>query len=322
MKTIFFTEGGKEIGLGHVSRCAALAEGLRHKFHGAEIRFALRGDEIALEFLEMHGFPGEFFDWEKDLSRSGALLSGAEVAVVDSYLAGEDFYHFVAERVEKFLVFDDFFRLPYPDKAFVLNPTAEPDGHPRHLFGLEYVVLRPPFREVPERKSINTSPQNLLVMMGGVDTANFLPSLLNFLEIHYPKIKKLVISGCHHQEKDFPPGCKVLSRVSAKKMLKLFYECDLAISAGGQSLYELIRVGLPTLAVITAENQVRNVELLGSLNLLWTAGWFNAPEIWERIEQGIECWFSEPIRKEVALKGQKIIDGKGVFRVGEALWKV
>ena len=312
MKVVFFTEGGKEIGLGHVSRCAALAEGLRHRFHGAEIHFALRGDETALEFLKIHGFPGEFFDWEKDLPRSGALLSGAEVAVVDSYLAGEDFYHFVAERVERFLVFDDFFRLSYPDKAFVLNPTAEPDGHPRHLFGLEYVVLRPPFWEVPEVK-VRREVRRILITLGGEDRWRLSATAARIAHRIWPEKECVVVLGPASEGNGRIPG-HIFRNLSARKMRDLMLSCDTAISAGGQTIYELARVGLPAVGIKTGRDQENNFERFGRRTVLYAGSHANS-DLEERLERRLKGLV--PRLSEMSRRGPEMVDGKGVFRV----WK-
>ncbi len=305
MKVAFFTEGGREIGLGHVSRCAALAEGLRRKFCEVEIRFALRGDETALEFLKMHGFSGEFFDWERDLSRSGALLSGAEGAVVDSYLAGEDFYHFAASRAERLLVFDESFRLPYPDKAFILNPTAEPDGHPRHLFGLEYIVLRPPFWE-SSKKEPQEKVKKLLISLGNNKISDFSFKIAQFLYAKYD----FEIEIINYQFK----------KLTAAQIKHYIENADLAISAGGQTIFELLSVGLPVISLIIAENQVPNVEILSRFNLIWNAGWYNDDMFWNNLKKGIDYFMDFSKRKKVFEIASNLIDGKGINRILERMF--
>jgi len=317
MNITFFTEGGRKIGLGHVSRCAALAEGFRCIPGKAQICFALRGDKTALDFLGLHGFSGEFFDWEKDLERTERLLSGAEVAVVDSYLAREDFYHLVAERARRLLVFDDFFRLSYPEKAFIINPAAEPDGHPRHLFGLEYVVLRPAFWNVP-RRLFSSKIKIFLVMMGAMDTSNFLEKLVNFLHKRYPS-RQIILIVAKSLSFSFPK-IKIFVKVSAIKLLELIYKADIAISAGGQTLYELIRSYTPTIAIITANNQNNNVAILSNKHLIWNAGWYNNDVVWKKIEQGIDYWSSIDQRERFAKIVPKFIDGQGVIRIIKKIW--
>ncbi|MDQ7082427.1 MAG: glycosyltransferase [Aquificota bacterium] len=55
------------------------------------------------------------------------------------------------------------------------------------------------------------------------------------------------------------PNTELIFYPSAEEMKNLMLDADIAISAGGQTLYELARVGVPTIAVAVAENQMWNV---------------------------------------------------------------
>ncbi len=50
-------------------------------------------------------------------------------------------------------------------------------------------------------------------------------------------------------------------------MRDVMLSSDVAISAGGQTLYELARTGTPTVAVSVADNQKKNVEAMGKVRI-------------------------------------------------------
>lgn len=43
-------------------------------------------------------------------------------------------------------------------------------------------------------------------------------------------------------------------------MLSLMLKCDIAVTAAGQTTYELARIGLPTIAIGVVENQKFNID--------------------------------------------------------------
>ncbi len=305
---IFFTEGGRKIGLGHVSRCAALAAGFV-RLAGKKNTFLLRGDETSLSFLKLHGFEGRFFDWERELESLFSFLRRAEVAVIDSYTASEDFYQFIAERVSKLLVFDDFFRLSYPKEAYILNPIAEPDGNPRHFYSLKYAVLRPAFWEVPPRE-IKEKVERVMVTFGGEDLHGLTPLAVEAVREVFPEAECAVVVGPAFnldENKLYHPRLKLYRNLSAEEMRDLMLSSDIAISAGGQTVWELACTGTPTVAVLTAENQRRNLELFSRKgSILWVKK--NFAESLRELE-------ALGRRKDLSQKVQNLLDGKGVARI-------
>ncbi len=317
---VILTEGGQKIGLGHVSRCAALAAAF--KACGARAEFALRGDKTALVFLGKQGFSGHFFDWEKDLARTEGLLFGAKAVVVDSYTAELPFYKWLVTKVPKLLVLDDFFRLPYPETAFILNPVAEPDGNPFHLFGLEYALLRPPFWEVPGRE-VRDEVGRVLITFGGEDLRRLTPLAISAVREVFPEAECAVVVGPAFANQNLveEKKVKIYRHLSAEEMRDLMLASDLAVSAGGQTLFELLRTGTPTVAVLTAENQRANVNRLESLGLIKNVGYYHQDDLVQRVKKNLVFWSPLSKRHELVGKARKFIDGRGPLRIVEVLWK-
>ena len=318
---VILTEGGQRIGLGHVSRCAALASAF--KAHGARIKFVLRGDETALAFLESQGFRGHFFDWEEDLVQTKDLVSESKVVVVDSYIAELPFYNWLSTKVSKLLVLDDFFRLPFPERAFILNPVAEPDGNPFHLFGLQYALLRPAFWEVPERE-VRDEVYRVLITFGGEDLRGLTPLVVRVVSQVFPEAECAVVVGPAFANQNLvveEGQIKIYRNLSAKKMRDLMLSSDVAVSAGGQTLFELIRTGTPTVSVLTAENQRLNVKRLEATELIQNAGNYDHPTISKNIETCLLFWNARDARQRLCLEARRILDGKGPQRVVETIWK-
>ena len=102
---------------------------------------------------------------------------------------------------------------------------------------------------------------------------------------------------------------------SAAKMKEIMFESDIAISAGGQTLYELARIGVPTIAVTVAENQLRNVQNWQKEGFVEQAGGWANEDLMEKIEQSIELLQDYTTRKNKKKAGNKLIDGSGSMEI-------
>lgn len=313
---VILTEGGQRIGLGHVSRCAALASAF--KAHGARIKFVLRGDETALAFLESQGFRGHFFDWEEDLVQTKDLVSESKVVVVDSYTAELPFYNWLSTKVSKLLVLDDFFRLPFPETAFILNPVAEPDGNPFHLFGLQYALLRPAFWEVPERE-VRDEIYRVLITFGGEDLRNLTPLAVSVVREVFPEAECAVVVGPAFADQNVVEGgqVKIYRHLSAEEMRDLMLASDLAVSAGGQTLFELIRTETPTAVILTANNQRNNIDRFLELGVILKIGTFKEQDLTRKVQKTLSYFRNKTWREELFCKCKELksFDGKGCYRL-------
>ncbi len=105
-------------------------------------------------------------------------------------------------------------------------------------------------------------------------------------------------------------------------MSELMQRCDVAVSAAGSTLYELCRVGVPTVGFYFAENQRQNMEAFERLSPIKNAGDFSAFP--DRVLSNI-VWEAENLcrsrkrREEVSLSMRTFIDGRGAERLSKGL---
>ena len=93
------------------------------------------------------------------------------------------------------------------------------------------------------------------------------------------------------------------------------WKCDLAISAGGQTTYELARVGVPTIAIGLAENQRNNIRG-------WIEKGFLKKELWYDDDNLFEELIGEIITKADGVNNNRnFCDGQGARRITEFLLK-
>ena len=90
---------------------------------------------------------------------------------------------------------------------------------------------------------------------------------------------------------------------------------DMAISACGQTLNELASVGVPTIGVCIAENQLGNIKGWEKIGFLEYAGWYSMGNILEKIKNVIEHLKNSKERKNKFKIAKKFINGKGSSRI-------
>ncbi|MCK4793152.1 MAG: methyltransferase domain-containing protein, partial [Desulfobacteraceae bacterium] len=96
-------------------------------------------------------------------------------------------------------------------------------------------------------------------------------------------------------------------------------ESDIAIAAGGQTLYELARIGIPAIVAAIVDNQLGNIEGFQRLGFIDYAGYWDECDLLNRILGGFESLKDRKDRFQMRTKGRRIIDGKGSLRIRDAL---
>lgn len=266
---IFFrVDGNSTIGLGHVSRCTALAELLRENF---EITFAIcEPDSHILFALTKVATRVISLPVPKDTEQfNGELhshLAGNEIIVLDGYHFTTAYEISVKKKSAAVIAIDDI-----PSRHFVADGiinfcgAVKPSDYSREFYtqlylGLNYLFLRSPFlRSHPEKKSTDNK---LLLNMGGADPTNethrILKQLLDFKysgEIvvvvgqSYRHVESLkILIGTH-------PSIKLEQGLSAEAMFDVMRHCPMAVLPPSTVALEYLSTGGLLFVNLLAENQ-------------------------------------------------------------------
>ena len=307
MKALILTEAGKHIGFGHISRCIGLYQGLKEKKIHTEI--IVNADSSANHLLK--GINHKRINWLKNKEAIFKKLKGIDIVIIDSYLADLDFYKKVSEIVKIPVYIDDYKRLDYP-KGIVINPSIygnklnypKKDGI-KYLLGKDYIILRKEFWQIPKKK-INKKIKNVLITFGGMNHQKLAKKIAKHLKSKFNFNSYIV-----EPNKNF----------TAKDMLKLMLKADLCISGGGQTTYELARIGVPTIGICFADNQLNNLIYGEKEGYLKFAGWFNDESLLDRTEKIIKNlnYYNLVIMSK---KSKKSIDGRGVEKILKSIFEL
>ncbi len=262
-----FTEATSTTGLGHFTRCVALAEVLSES--GSEVVMHVISDDMPLPKAS-DGFQIVARDWRRNFALPAYNNENAEtILFIDSYLAEKSVYMKLAETVSKLYCFDDFNRLLYPPPAKIINPgiggnlidySAQAAAV---MTGVEYILLRRPFREKFTIPKIRPNLQNMIVTLGAEDRWNITPQIMQLQPKFWHGIELHVIIGPGFMNKAEirrlkTDGIHLYESLSAQEIQHLMIGSDLAITAAGQTTNELARCGVPMIILQVAENQRMN----------------------------------------------------------------
>ncbi len=115
-----------------------------------------------------------------------------------------------------------------------------------------------------------------------------------------------------------------VSRISlhfgVKHMSDLMCQCDLAVSAGGTTLYELCACGIPTVCFSFSDNQLPAVRLLEQQRIMRYAGDARKGGIATEIGMHLTAYMGDPAETEqYRNRMRQLVDGRGVWRIADFL---
>lgn len=322
MRVKIFTEGGQKIGLGHLSRCASLYDEIQRR--GIEVEFIVQGDIDKVGFLEDKVILNK--EW-MDIKFLEESITNENYVIVDSYIANKEYYEVISQRAKKALYIDDYARIEYPT-GIILNPelTCKRDRYIQSnnevISGSKYVILRPSFQESNKRK-ISNGVQNVFVVMGGTDIQNITVSILNKLCRVNPNIIFHAVVNSNQYEKYISNNdynnVNFYCNLSEKEICQMMLDTDLAITAAGQTIYELLATNTPFIAVQVAENQQDNVNSLkNNISPMLTLK-YNDEDFYEELLATFQELKNQQCRQKIVDKMTGLVDGKGSKRIIDTL---
>lgn len=340
-------DAGKNIGSGHVMRCLSIAAGLQKA--GQEICF-ITADEAPRELLEARGIKylvlhTAYNRMEEELDVLEPLLSEhrPELLLIDSYHVTEAYFRRVG-KYAKTVYMDDIPRFAYAvdgvanyniygeDMPYRELYCREKTVHelPRLFLGPAYAPLREQFRE--SQYKVRSKAEHVLITTGGSDRYNLAGKILQEVlgreklqDLHYhvvsgafnPHLGELEKLAAHYG------GIQIYRNVS--DMAGLMKQCDMAITAGGSTMYELSAVGIPTLCFSFVDNQELIVENFYRKKLVAYGG--NYLKEQERFAGNVADALTflageEALRRRYSDRQRMLVDGKGAERLAEGLCKM
>lgn len=333
---LFRADAGPGIGIGHLRRTLSVAQALR----GLGLESAFLGNEAGgtEAYVSASGFSGaslgEAPSWGRedlDTTVQRAKDEGVGVVVVDSHREGADYLQRLRDAGLRVVAITDNAEHAYPCDLLVntnvhaLDQTYETARDTVRLMGAQYAVLTPAYWQAQPRPA-NGQVGRILLTTGGSDPLDLLPRLLEKLLPMRLDASLAAIVGPFAgnrerlEELAAAGGEQVKLIIGVTSLYPCIAAADLAVSAGGQTLYEFACLGCPTVAFCLADNQEGQMTALAAAGAIRHLGPAQAPDLLDRVALELQTLITDDhARSRMAAAGPRIVDGQGAPRLALAL---
>jgi UDP-2,4-diacetamido-2,4,6-trideoxy-beta-L-altropyranose hydrolase len=324
MLLTILTEGGHEMGYGHITRCLSVSQSLIEA--GAKVSFIVNGDSEVSNILPEKSI--ENFDWINNERRLLYLLQKIDILLIDSMLINRALFIQIMAIVPNIVFIDDYFQWSHK-KGLIIDWTVLAEKKRKHimapsvkyLFGATYTALRKEFWDVSERK-VSDILDNVLVTFGGSDIRNLTPRILRLVSKNLPNAKTTIIIGGSYRnleeiEAEANESTTLVYSPDAERMKECMLKADIAIASGGQTLYELARVGVPTIGIISVDNQLDDINGWEETGFLKNAGWWDSRDLEQNIVKLVNICSKRHERGKMTKIGRSFVDGQGAKRIAD-----
>ena len=94
-------------------------------------------------------------------------------------------------------------------------------------------------------------------------------------------------------------------------MIQVMHESDLAIASGGQTLYELAKIGTPAIVILVAKNAKDDTFGWAEVGSVSFIGWWDDKNLVKNLENKINLLKSKNKRQQMQNKAKEYINSNG-----------
>lgn len=275
----------------------------------------------------------------EDAKQSINIVSDIEPKwlIIDHYALNDYWEQKLRPHCDSILVIDDLADRKHDceillDQTFGRSKQDYQDLVPDHckvLCGTTYALLRPEFskwRQYSLERRKNNTLEHILVNLGGVDKDNLTSKILDTLkQAPLPELCKITIvmgssspwiDSVKRKAEQLPWPTEVKAGIS--NMAELMANSDLAIGAAGSTSWERCCLGLPTIMLVIANNQMdiaHNLESIKAVKIV-----LNDDSLTQMINNYLYELIQSPKKLEaMSQSSADVLDGYGTFKVIEKM---
>jgi UDP-2,4-diacetamido-2,4,6-trideoxy-beta-L-altropyranose hydrolase len=312
MNIIFRVDASIQIGSGHVMRCLTLANQLRREkanvaficreLPGHLCDFIKEKDFQVFRLPDMEPFTVDHrknthehwlgTQWEIDAKQTKAVLLSQKIRfkwlIVDHYALDSRWEKQIRGCVEKIMVIDDLADRSHEcdlllDQNFYhhmnirYNKLVPYDC--KKFLGPQFALLRPEFKKAVNKIVRDGKIRRILIFFGGSDPTNQTAKALEaILLLNRQDIEiDVVVGKANPRKENIKNLCKIVTNANYKcqidNMAELMTRADLMIGAGGSTTWERCYLGLPSITLVIADNQLEVTRTLAHIGATWDAGY-------------------------------------------------
>ncbi len=333
---VFRCDAGRRLGGGHVQRSMTLAHGLVAQ--GWRIGFAVSSETLeAVPALGRQGWrvePGYDDPGEEAQKLVTQWPGGVDLAIIDHYSRDAVLERPLAAWARCRLVIDDLADRPHDCEILLDSTVARGPEDYRHLVGAqteilagpEYALVRDEFRAAAAERRARIAAcgygdvQSVVLAFGLTDLGGITDRVAGLLLSCDQQARFDAIIGSAAEGR-----VALLERAAKEPRLnvhilppdvaRLMASADLAVGAGGQTMFERCCLGLPTVALSIADNQLRSLDILSKLGALVHVSAFPRFDGAAVVAAYRSLMQDAAARARMAERAIAVCDGGGVARV-------
>jgi spore coat polysaccharide biosynthesis predicted glycosyltransferase SpsG len=333
MRILVRTDGSFERGIGHISKQITLCDRLKKLNH--EVFFVTRKNKVVENLLSQRGM--------RSIQMDGEVLSGIDefiemfkpdLIILDILNTNSEYISELKKHNVKIVTFDNADISAF-DCDIIFNVMYYHEKEIKKLYagdalyeGYRYVILDDAYNLINESK--NTEVKRILVTQGGADTTNRTPLLLEILNPLNEETGiffdiDVVIGPAFNKENAIR-----IEEISSKKktihvhrkpdnLAGLISCCDIAITAGGTTMWEIAACKRPMYVFINEAFEDETARLIKSLGFALYDGYSpNMETLRNNIKQLI---IDAALRRTIVQKMNAFDIKNGVNRVVDKMYE-
>lgn len=296
IRVIIRSNASSRLGTGHIKRCLTLASLIRDKL-GADILFVCNADvpDILKKEIQGNGFLVHLLseedrvsnDIERDAQETILALNGrCDLLIVDHYGLDIHWEQKLRPYTDQILIVDDLANRKHDcdillDQNLYSNLQYRYDNlvhkNTKKFLGPGYALLQNDFFKLSSKSNVRKRCEKVLVNFGGSDPTNELAKMLPVVLSEVGKrLQFILVAGPANPLKEKLRG--MFSSIphvqfyEEHNMAELLSWADVAIGAGGISMWERCFMGVPAMVISIADNQKETIAEAANCGLIWDLG--------------------------------------------------
>lgn len=331
---VFRCDASPELGFGHLMRCRILAEALHERGErcvmvGPDASYAKPEDSVTfIDWVPVK----EWHSSELEATRLVEIARKyrASWLVLDDYRVNEAFQLLIRAAGLEWLQFDGHADKPlWADIVVNANPAMKQEEYQavlhnkeaKLLLGPKFAMLRKEFREVKQRDSSRLILRVLVTFGGGDDRGAIEFVLTALMSSKFSEMHFLVISGASNPNNDVLKKWvvnkgqdRVVLHIDPANIASLYSSCDIALMAGGTSVYEALRCDVYPLIISIADNQRLHSKAWAEMKCAKYLGDYKNLDK-DLLVNAVQQVISSTDRVSCS----SLVDGKGAMRIAELI---
>ncbi len=328
---VFRVDGGAHLGMGHLKKTKILVRHLKSSLIRPKILIFIKEDKKGIAWLKKQGLtviviPKRLSKAEEPLFISKKVsFSDKVVCVLDilkvskSYIRQLKHFSFSVITLENSS--DSKFEANFTSNTLVegISSKSIKKGSSVVDLGPKYRVFHPDYPKYLKRKRKISKKSSILVSLGGGSDLGFSGILLDAIRTFCVNIEVYFVLG--------PSQTSIRNRWSGLKNLKIhllepqeslapyLYKVDLALVAGGGTLYECALMGVPALAFAKVKHQEKNIIEFKKKGSALYMGRMNHANAVKGARQVSRLFENRKQLSQISSLGKKGLDARGTERL-------